>query len=86
MRSHVQACAAGTLTVEQYCQQHGIKKSSYYYWHKRLQKQPDMNAFVPLNLSSGRVCDVVVSFPNGINISFNGNTSISVLKELACCI
>lgn len=86
MRDHIQACIAGSLTVEQYCHKHDIKKHSYYYWHKRLSKQTRPEAFVALNLNGVQSGNIVVSFPNGVSISFSGNISASVLKELACCI
>jgi len=49
MRRHVEACQAGTLTVEQYCIEQGIKKSVYYYWHKRLTEQPPYPELLILN-------------------------------------
>ncbi|OJU25206.1 MAG: hypothetical protein BGN92_02875 [Sphingobacteriales bacterium 41-5] len=86
MGGHIEACAAGSLTVEQYCHKHDIKKHSYYYWYKRLQEQPEVKTFVPLTLSDGQGAGIVVNFPNGVIISFSGNISASVLKDLACCI
>lgn len=86
MRSHIEACQAGSQTVQHYCTEHGIKKSVYYYWSKRLQKQSEPTGFVPLSINNVERCDVVVNFPNGVRISFNGSISASVLKELACCI
>lgn len=85
MRSHIQAYQSGELTIERYCQQHSLKKSSYYYWYKRLQKQREAKSFIPLNFSNTQGDDIVVTFPNGVSISFNGNVTTSVLKELVCC-
>jgi len=87
MHRHVEACQAGTLTVEQYCIEQGIKKSVYYYWHKRLTEQPPYPAgFVALNIDGHQNGDVVISYPNGVSIRFSCKVITSVLKKLACCI
>lgn len=86
MRRHVEACQAGSLTVQQYCKEHGLAKSAYYYWYKRLQKPLEPKTFVALNLNGVQGGGVVVSFPNGVSIRFNSGVAASVLKELACCI
>ncbi len=86
MHSHIQACQAGTQSVEQYCQQQGIKKSSYYYWRKRLSKQTVASGFVPLGIDGnyGQSAEVIVSFPNGVSIRFSAGVKASILKELVC--
>ena len=88
MHHHIQACQAGTQSVEQYCQQQGIRKSSYYYWCKRLSKQTVPSGFVPLGIEvhDRQSTDVIVTFPNGVSIRFKAGVKVSVLKELACCI
>lgn len=85
MRQHIERCQRGTQTVEQYCQEQGLSKANYYYWHKRLQKQPA--GFVALNMNE-TISDagVIIRFPNGISLSFEGKVNGSLIKELACCI
>lgn len=36
MRRHLQAQAAGSVTVSAYCSAHNLKVATFYYWRKKL--------------------------------------------------
>jgi hypothetical protein len=39
------------LNITAFCSNEGIPKSSYYYWRKRVNREPD-NSFIPLLVNS----------------------------------
>ncbi len=86
MRLHIESCKASGQTVIAYCHQHGLAPSKFYYWQKRLQDADVSSGFLQIPAHSTQNSNASIHFPNGISISFAGNESITVLKELACCI
>jgi hypothetical protein len=86
MRSHIEARAKSNLTVEQYCKDNGLLRSSYYYWHKKLTVQNKPGSFVPLTFHGQPQGEIRITYPNGVHIIFSGSFSVSDIKQLACYI
>lgn len=86
MRLHIESCKASGQTVIAYCHQHGLAPSKFYYWQKRLQDADVSSGFLQIPDHTTHNATASIHFPNGVSISFAGNVSIDVLKELACCI
>jgi hypothetical protein len=65
------------LTVQQFCRRIGCSVATYYHWKQKLKALAADNAatdhslsqdFIPITVA-GRSCEVVVSLPNGTQIS-----------------
>lgn len=84
MRAHIETCRASGLTVIDYCKEHGLAPSNYYYWQKRLSPaKPDRPGFTQITQASIHTATVSITYPNGVRIEFSdGNINASVLKEL----
>jgi hypothetical protein len=77
MLHHIDAIRSATQTVEQYCKEHGINKSAYYYWRKRFQKEDTPVSFVPVSINEAQNNDgVVMNFPNGVSALPFSTTSL----------
>jgi transposase-like protein len=80
MRAHIAACKASGKTVEDYCMEHELKASNYYYWRKKLQP-PKSGKFIPITplLSNA---PVRITFTNGIYVSFEIMPPVDYVKQL----
>lgn len=88
MVAHIEACDASGMSVTNYCKEYNLPKSKYYYWQKRLNSSKSLNSFSQINPfnNSLSVAPVVINFPNGVQVAFNGSVNPQVLKELICYI
>ena len=80
MLTHIAACKASGKTVEDYCMEHELKASNYYYWRKKLQP-PEPGKFIPITplLSNA---PVRITFANGIYVSFETMPPVDYVKQL----
>lgn len=88
MVAHIEACDASGMSITNYCKEHSLPKSKYYYWLKRLNPSKPLNSFsqiTPFNNSLSNA-PVVINFPNGVQVVFNSSVNPQVLKELICYI
>ncbi len=86
MGKHAAACKASGQTIADYCKEHGLAPSKFYYWQKRLNDviaKPGFSQLSPLTMDTTAV---TMHFPNGVRVEFSGSVSASSLKELICCI
>ena len=81
MLTHIAACKSSGKTVEEYCMQHELKPSNYYYWRKKLQPPQEPGKFIPITplLSNA---PVHIGFANGIHISFETLPPVDYVKQL----
>ena len=81
MQTHIAACKASGKTVEDYCMEHELKASNYYYWRKKLQPPPQPGKFIPITplLSTA---PVRITFTNGIYVSFEIMPPVDYVKQL----
>ncbi len=83
MEQHVAQCSASGMQVRQYCLEHNIESSTYYYWLKKLKAPTNKNigSFVrvqPVEQSSR----IEISLPNGVKISFENLVPADYVKQL----
>jgi hypothetical protein len=89
MIAHIEACHASGISVTNYCEEYSLPKSKYYYWQKRLNSSKPVNSFkqiAPVQNHNFSSAPVVINFPNGVQVAFNGSVNPQVLKELICYI
>lgn len=83
MREHIEACTQSGLTVSDYCKQHGVVKSVYYYWYKKIMTPERQGSFVPIDLNNTALsCGIEVIYPNGVRVLVPASASLSILKVL----
>ena len=68
MEAEVQKWRESALTKKEFCQQHGIKESTFGYWITR-SNEKRKRGFLPLSeLSSGPTSPIEIIYPNGVRI------------------
>jgi len=80
MRSHIEQQERSGMTASFYCAEQGLKRSTFYYWKKKLSPSQNSN-FVSLGSLrlSGRA---TVTFLNGVSVCFEEMPSADYLKYL----
>jgi len=82
-RETVAAWRASGLSVRPYCQQHGVREASFYYWRRELQRRDTLSAsspaFVPVTVVA--TATVEVRCPSGHVVSLP-NADIETLRQL----
>ena len=81
MQSHIQACKASGLKVEQYCKIHNIKSANYYYWHRRLQENAESN-FTKVSIAPTQKCNSSILFTSGHQLFFDTLPPMEYVKQL----
>jgi len=84
MRTHIETCSKSGLTVTDYCSQNGLIKSNYYYWLKKLNGINQPSGFTAISVTKS--ASIEISYPNGVQLSYTGDISATVIKALVCCI
>jgi hypothetical protein len=86
------------LNITAFCANEGIPKSSYYYWRKRVNREP-ASRFIQLRVNSTQVpmsgpskynqdngsCDgfpVEISYPNGTTLRIKHSLDLAELRSL----
>ncbi len=84
MRQHIAACKSSGLYVEQYCKEHHLNSSTYYYWRKKLSDESKKNtgSFIQLQPVSQQSGFVEIIFTNGVKIHFGDLVPADYLKQL----
>lgn len=75
-RRQFAAHQASGLSVAQFCRQHKIRTSQWYYWRKRLDRQsvqPVSLVAVEISSQPASVRDCRIHLPNGIVLEFVGH-------------
>jgi hypothetical protein len=85
------------ITLKQFCSKENLSSSTFSYWLRKYRKEKStpssiVNSFVPVELSSSpMICkpdadntdgDILISYPNGIQVNCSGSTSTEKLIEL----
>lgn len=69
------------LSRRVFCNQHNIAHQTFNYWYKRITLKGN-SGFTEVPLPVSRKGYVEVIFPSGARITFEGEPSVSWLKEL----
>jgi hypothetical protein len=83
MQAHIEDCKASGQKVEQYCQMHNIKSANYYYWHRRLQENPESN-FTKIKLPAIQkgTSTSSILFTSGHQLFFDTLPPVEYVKQL----
>ena len=81
MQAHIAACKASGLTVKDYCIQHQITYSNYYYWQKKLQPQLAPGKFISITPPLINA-PVTIIFLNGSRMIFEAMPPAEYIKQL----
>ena len=81
----IEAWQNSRLTGRAFCNQQGIAKSVFYYWHKQYKVDKEPGGFVPLNIK--RVDKVAsdayieIQYPTGIVLRLPCQTPPSTIRQ-----
>ena len=86
------------LTIKDFCFNHGIARSTFHYWKKKLSKKPGRKDFIPLivkpsgvaspkgstcsEISSGEESLFELVYPNGTILRLKKDMDMSLLRAL----
>ena len=81
-KQHVLSCQESELTPGEYCCQHNLKKSRFYYWRRRINPEPVPVALVQLSSGSGLRLIVNNCYQVEIDERFSSSTLQHLLQVL----
>jgi transposase-like protein len=86
------------LTINEFCSNHGIARSTFHYWKKKLNKKPGRKDFIPLivkpsamalpkgstcsEISPGRESLFELVYPNGTILRLKHDLDMAQLRTL----
>jgi len=68
MESEVQKWRQSTLTKKEFCQQQGIKESTFGYWITRSIEKSKRGFLALTELPSGPTTPIEINYPNGVRL------------------
>jgi len=90
--NHVEACAAGGMSMKAYAEQHGLDLQTFYFWKGRLRKiglvdpAPERGTIEPAHTlptaaprDTGKAC---IQLTNGVSIECPGDVDAAALAAL----
>jgi hypothetical protein len=82
----IQQCQESNKNNRDFCREHGLRESIFYYWLKRYKEsQLPATGFIPvkINGSSHLANDKIeIQYPNGVYLSLPGYIDINRIKAL----
>jgi hypothetical protein len=76
---------ASGQTIKAYCEQTGITKSVFFYWHKKYKQQSNSGGFIPIHLKednrniSGSFIEI--EYPNRVIVRLPVNTQPHIISQ-----
>jgi hypothetical protein len=81
----IEAWQDSGLTVQAFCDQNGIAKSVFYYWHKRYKADKEPGGFVPININRDHKVAagsfIEIQYPTGVILRLPGQTPGSTIRQ-----
>lgn len=85
----IESCIHKGDNKSRFCKEQGIRKSTFYYWHKKYtqKKRSGNSGFIPVRIDN-RDAEVPpgkieIQYPNGVRLLLTANTKgLSSIKEL----
>jgi len=85
-KRHIEAAEESPLSIRDYCLEHGLSSTNYYYWRRRLKgrKAKESVDFVRVAVSSEAVpaCVVRLELGGGVFLSFDREPSVDWVLSL----
>ncbi len=70
------------LTKQAFCEQKGIAKSVFFYWHKKYKEENSSGGFLSIEVSKPfRGSFIEIQYPNGIVVRLPGQTQPQIVKQ-----
>ncbi len=90
-QQHLDAWQSSGLTKQEYCRQHHITVSAFYYWikhHKGEVTATETTAFIPARrvaAENNSTVTVTLNLPNGYSVSCLPTQLMAVMQALSLC-
>ncbi|WP_255556967.1 hypothetical protein [Sodalis sp. dw_96] len=90
-QQHLDAWQCSGLTKQEYCRQHHITVSAFYYWikhHKDEVTATETTAFIPARrvvAENNNASAVTLNLPNGCSVSCLPAQLMTVMQALSLC-
>lgn len=90
-QQHLDAWQCSRLTKQEYCRQHHITVSTFYYWikhHKGEVTATETSAFIPARrvvAENNNAVAVTLNLPNGCSVSCLPAQLMTVMQALSLC-
>lgn len=82
----VEQCQNSGLPKKDFCHQHNIPRSQYYYWQKKYREhfRDEESGFVAVDTDTavGTKDDIKINLPNGVSIQLPLHTPPTTIKQL----
>lgn len=83
--NHIKDCKESKLFQAEYCRKHGLKKDAFYYWNKKLSKEPSGISLVSVPIKVNiqpPLKPLVVNINNRFGIEIRGDFEAATLKKV----
>jgi hypothetical protein len=71
------------LTKLAFCDQHGVAKSVFFYWHKKYRADQEPGGFVPIKIGNSKPLPantfIEVQYPNGVVLRLPEHTPPTII-------
>ena len=78
----IEAWQSSGLTKQVFCDQQGMAKSVFFYWHKKYKAEQDPGGFLPMKIADDSShTKIEIVYPNGIILKFPSHTSSAIIRQ-----
>ena len=76
------------VSVVAFCKKEKINLATYYYWHQRLRKNPEVTNIIPVSFEKARIPEfpgnevIELVYPNGVRLSIPFGCELSIIRQL----
>lgn len=69
-------------TKAEFCDQHGIAPSVFYYWYKRYKSENTSGGFIPIKVKNAPAGEhLEIQYPNGVKLKLSADISPALLRQ-----
>jgi len=78
----IESWQSSGLSKRFFCDQQGIPKSVFLYWHKKYKAEQDPGGFLSMKIADASCqAKIEIVYPNGVILRFSGHTSPAVIRQ-----
>jgi len=87
MFAMVELWKASRISKKEFCEQHRLAKSVFYYWLKKYRQlaESEENGFIPVKLNGfgeNTLKGMEIQYPNGVRVILPGGADITMIRSL----
>ena len=82
MRPIIEKWEVSGLTKKEFCKQHNLAPSVFYYWYKKYKSPGSTGGFIPIKIKNTfQESPLEILYPNGVKLKLTGDVPPSLLRQ-----